>query len=461
MIKTFFLSRLLLTIGAAVLTAQAAAGGSPSPRRVACVGDSITAGYLLADPAQDAYPAQLARLLGAGWEVRNFGESGACVIDQGGYPYSKRLLHRQALEWKPDVVVIALGTNDAKPENIGAHPKAFVASYRALIARFRAANPGARIFLCVPPPVFSENTTIRGEIVRREIDPQVLEVARIEALPVIRLDEALHRAADRFSDTIHPDKIGAGMIAQTVYGELLFALTPPAKSLALDVNTAVVPVPRIETDSYNWWTRHAEELALHASSDPDLVLIGDSITHFWAGLPAANRVNGARAWEQAFGGRKVVNLGFGWDRTQNVLWRLDHGEFEGYHPKLVILNIGTNNLTGTENARVNTPAETAEGVLAICARLRALSPSTHILVMGVFPRGYKAGDSLRAPIQKLNTLLAGRLAGAKNVTFLDIGQRFLNADGSLPPELMPDGTHPSEKGYAIWVKALVESGLLP
>jgi lysophospholipase L1-like esterase len=191
------------------------------------------------------------------------------------------------------------------------------------------------------------------------------------------------------------------------------------------------------------------------------VLIGDSITHFWAGEPLNNHLNGPAAWAETFGTRRVLNLGFGWDRTQNVLWRIDHGEFDGLHPKLVIVNIGTNNFSTTPNARANTPAEVAAGIFAICDRLHQKSPATHILVMGVLPRGYRPDDVFRAPIAALNAILARKLAGRANTTFLDLGGRFLAPDGSLPSELMPDGTHPSEKGYAIWGHAIVESGLLP
>lgn len=139
---------LFLFVAAVALPLQAAA------IRLACVGDSITAGYALADPSHDAYPVQLARLLGAEYEVRNFGVSGATLMDAGNYPYRGRPAHDEALAWKPDVVVIALGTNDTKEVNIPVHPDDFAPSYRGLIARFRTANPGAKILLCLPPPAF-------------------------------------------------------------------------------------------------------------------------------------------------------------------------------------------------------------------------------------------------------------------------------------------------------------------
>jgi lysophospholipase L1-like esterase len=357
---------------------------------------------------------------------------------------------------------VALGTNDTKAENIGAHPDDFVSSYRALIGEFRAANPQARIFLCLPPPAFPEAMGISDRVLQQEILPRIRQVAAEEKLPVVDLHGALGNAAAFFPDKIHPTAEGAALITQQVYGELMFATQPRARSLDTSINTAIVPASRLEDDCYNWWTRHVEALAAGPKLVPEVVLIGDSITHFWAGEPrAVNRLNGPHAWAETFGERRMLNLGFGWDRTQNVLWRLDHGEFDGLRPKLAIVNIGTNNFSSTSNARANTPAEVAEGVVAICNRIRRKSPATHILVMGVLPRGHHPTDGYRVPIAALNAILADALAGKPGTTFLDIGERFLSADGTMPSEFMPDGTHPSEKGYSIWGRAILETGLLP
>jgi lysophospholipase L1-like esterase len=456
------ISRLLRFRLCLILFSAAVAQPLPAAAlRLACVGDSITAGYALADPAHDAYPVQLARLLGAEFEVRNFGVSGATLMDAGDYPYRGRPAHDAALAWKPDMVVIALGTNDTKVDNIPAHPDDFVPSYRGLIARFRVANPAVRILLCLPPPAFPVAMGITEHVLGAEILPRIRQVATEEQLPLIDLHAPLADASALFPDRIHPNPAGAARIAQLVYGELMLATQPAAKSLDPSVNTAVVPVPRLEPDSYNWWTRHAAELGARVTAEPDVVLIGDSITHFWAGEPRANHVNGPQAWTATFGSRRVLNLGFGWDRTQNVLWRLDHGEFDGLRPKLVVLNIGTNNFAATENSRANTPEEVAAGIRAIREHLRQLSPATHVVVMGVLPRGHAPTDFFRAPIAALNAILARELAGDPSTTFLDIGLRFLDAQGRMAPALMPDGTHPSEDGYAIWGRALVESGLLP
>jgi lysophospholipase L1-like esterase len=157
----------------------------------------------------------------------------------------------------------------------------------------------------------------------------------------------------------------------------------------------------------------------------------------------------------------VLNMGFGWDRTQNVIWRLRQGAFDELNPQWVVLAIGTNNLSGTSHARTNTPEEIVEGINAICRELRQRSPQSRIVLLAIFPRGAKPNDRVRASIDKTNRLLARRFAGDTSVIYLDIGEQFLAPDGSLPPTLMPDGTHPSDAGYQLWSDTLIKVGVKP
>lgn len=225
-------------------------------------------------------------------------------------------------------------------------------------------------------------------------------------------------------------------------------------------NSALVPVTWLERDSYNWEERHAQVLETQKTLDPEIVLIGDSITHFWAGPPISRQQNGPKAWAETFGNHRVMNMGFGWDRTQNVLWRLDHGEMDGTHPKTIVLNIGSNNFTQTRNARENTPAEVAEAIAAILDRIHQKSPESRIIVMGVLPRGFEAVGHYRTRITALNELLAKQLAGKPWISFLDISAQLVTADGTISRDIMFDATHPTEAGYAIWGKALLAAGVL-
>jgi lysophospholipase L1-like esterase len=232
----------------------------------------------------------------------------------------------------------------------------------------------------------------------------------------------------------------------------------PAIRMA-STNTAAIPTFRLEDDFYDWEERHEKILEIQKSLDPEIVLIGDSITHLWGGLPVDSHARGANAWSKTFGNRRVLNLGFGWDRTQNVLWRLEHGEMDGTNPKVVVINIGTNNLTTSNHARANTPTEIADAILLICERVYRKSPKSRIIVMGVFPRGFKPDDYYRTQVIELNGFLAKRLAGQSQITFLNISDQFVAPGAELSHDLMSDGVHPTEAGYEIWGKALLAAGI--
>jgi acetyl esterase/lipase len=149
-----------------------------------------------------------------------------------------------------------------------------------------------------------------------------------------------------------------------------------------------------------------------------------------------------------------LNLGFGWDRIQNVLWRLDHGELAGLRPRVVVLHIATNNTSDTRNARQNTPEEIAEGIRAIIQRLRSKTPDARIILMAVFPREQTPDHPRRQHIVAINRWLTAEFGQVPGITFVDLTPKLLQPDGTIAREIMPDFCHPSEKGYQIWGEAL-------
>lgn len=220
------------------------------------------------------------------------------------------------------------------------------------------------------------------------------------------------------------------------------------------INTAVIPVSKLEEDSYDWWARHEQVLSVQRTIDPQVVLIGDSITHFWGGEPWSAQVHGNReAWNSVFAPYRVLNMGFGWDRTQNVLWRLDHGQLDGLNPQTVVILIGTNNTSETENARANSPEEIADGLRAICDRVEAKASGAKIVIMAVFPREHEPDHPRRRTIAEINERYAA-IAQERGYTFVDIGPQLLEADGTLSQETAPDYCHLTERGYGHWAKAL-------
>ncbi|QQV76661.1 acetylglucosamine-6-sulfatase [Sphingomonas aliaeris] len=174
------------------------------------------------------------------------------------------------------------------------------------------------------------------------------------------------------------------------------------------------------------------------------MFVGDSITDWWRNDPQRDIFKGY------FGKYRPYNIGIAGDETQHVLWRIEHGELDGLAPKLVVLLIGTNNLA---NANRMSPQETADGVAALVDAIRAKLPKSRILLLGIFPRANRSDDSLRLAVNATNAFIA-RLADGKTVFYQDIGARFLQPDGTLPGEVMPDYLHPNAAGYKIWADAI-------
>jgi acetyl esterase/lipase/lysophospholipase L1-like esterase len=206
---------------------------------------------------------------------------------------------------------------------------------------------------------------------------------------------------------------------------------------------AVTPVSRLDQD---WWKdRHAEKLAeAKARADEiELLFIGDSITHGWD----------TGVWAENFGKYGALNLGYGGDRTEHVLWRFEHGELDGLSPKATVLMIGTNNTGQAEGQPAN---ETIQGIEAIIDQIKQRLPNTHLIVHAVFPRGATADDPLRLVNDQINAALPA-LTKAKGVEFLDINNLFLEEDGTLPRNIMPDLLHPKNAGYKLWAYGLKPS----
>ena len=197
--------------------------------------------------------------------------------------------------------------------------------------------------------------------------------------------------------------------------------------------------PALRNDA-NWWMpRHLAVLNRIKQGNVDLIMVGDSITHYW------EKNAGKQIWSQYYAKRNAVNMGFSGDRTQNLLWRLQNGEIDGINPKLAVLLIGTNN-------RDNTAEEIADGIKAVVCQLRTKLPNTKVLILAIFPRGEKPSERRQKHAQA--SLLVSKIADEKWIYYLDIGSKFLENDGTLSKEIMPDALHPSQKGYKIWAEAM-------
>ena len=194
--------------------------------RVACVGNSITEGHGLADPATQAYPGVLQRLLGDDFVVHNFGLSGYTLMREGDCPYmnapdpAKRRF-QAALASNPDIVTIKLGTNDSKARNWDHFKDDFGSSFNAMIDSFQCLPSHPIIYICLPIPAAGENFSIRPEVVDNEICPLLRQLAAEQGLPIIDLNTAMRPYLETLDDMIHPNRVGSALIAEEIARRLL------------------------------------------------------------------------------------------------------------------------------------------------------------------------------------------------------------------------------------------------
>lgn len=369
------------------------------------------------------------------------------------------LQHGELEGQSPKVAVLLIGTNNADEKNYPTHHTAeqIAGGIEAIVKLLRERLPQTKLVLLRPFPYGQTNPNSRRSVLEQAGD-RILRLADGKQVFYCDINHVFLRVdgtirGEVMPDFLHPNPTGTKLWAQAMEPLLHELMGDASHDTDVPANTAIVPVPKLEQDSYDWWARHQDELQAKDRINPEVVLIGDSITHFWGGEPRANHVNGPKSWTRAFGNYPTLNLGFGWDRTQNVLWRLDHGEFDGLHPRVVVVHIGTNNTSGTDHARENTPAEIAEGIEAICTRIRSKAPVAKILLMAVFPREEKPDAPRRATIAQINRLIAP-LGKTPGIVFLDIGPKLLRPDGTISRDIMSDFCHPTDEGYQIWADAL-------
>ena len=204
-----------------------------------------------------------------------------------------------------------------------------------------------------------------------------------------------------------------------------------------------LPVPCMEK---HWLGQHNYLTALvrrAGNQGPvDVYFLGDSITEFWPTV-------GKDVWQAEFGKMRVLNCGVSGDKTQNILFRITHGEFDRIQPKVVVLLAGINNLSNSPDLQ---PEDLARGIQRIVSVVHGKSPASKVLLLSIFPADEPA-NPIRKRILATNELIA-KLADDKSVYYLDIHDRFLNERREVPSELSPDGTHPSAIGYQVWAEAM-------
>jgi len=243
--------------------------------------------------------------------------------------------------------------------------------------------------------------------------------------------EAINQDVESMVDGTHPNDIGMMHYADAYAKEIRTILEEPEGT----ISTTIPVTQRRDASFYDWETRHNEIMQYNKVHPPKLILIGNSITHYWGGPPADPRHNGSDSWEKYFAPRTTTNMGYGWDRIENVLWRIYHGELDNISPKQIVLMIGTNNL------QLNTNEDVAEGLHFLIQAIQAKQPKAHILLMGIFPR-----RNMEERIVQVNKLLTNVAAQTK-INYADARSLLIKKDGKIDESLFSDGLHPNAAGY--------------
>jgi lysophospholipase L1-like esterase len=431
---------------------------------LALIGDSIT--HVL-----DKFGGKYAPL-SAVWQ-KHYAPRHAINLGYSGYRTEQILWNLQngELDFKtpPKVVMLLIGTNNADDrhfEKVHTAKEIFDGT-KAIVNLIRERLPTTKILVLrifprggddqkgVSPPIFhSSKKCIQtcfdaGEMTAKLADGEHVFWQDINYV-FLRPDGTIN--TDLLWDLLHPSPAGAEAWAQAV--EPTLAKLMGDRQIVDQRPVSVVPSSRRD-GSYDWMGRHRAVLAAH-STNPTIVFLGDSITHHMGGVPAPtgpfNSHKGSEFWKTVCGaaGGTGLNMGFGSDWTQHLLWRIDHGELDGISPHYAVLMIGANNvLRGNRN-----PDDVVAGIRACILRIRAKVPDAKLILMGVLPCRNPASNPLRQEVIAINGQLK-KLAIEAKCDFLDIGSKFLDNKGEIPQALMHDGIHPTAAGYKIWSNALV------
>lgn len=436
-VLTFFAALLIMT-----LTASA-----KKITRVACIGNSITYGAGVAGREHNSYPAQLGAMLGSQYEIANFGVSATTLLSNGNYPYITTAEYKAALESAPDIVFIKLGTNDSKMGNREKIASDFELDLGAMVDTFRGLPSKPRVILLTPVRAFTQDTSSIHQIsIERDVVPRIKNVARDKKVEIIDLQDLFtNYDQSEIGDGVHPTSIGAGRIAVRLYQYLTGAKM---------MTTVAAPGNEFRSgagwcEGADWMANHREISSLAGQGPVELLLIGNSITQGFGGEREVVTYKPGKAYmDSLMAGRRWVSAGISGDRTQNVLWRLQNGNYEAGNPRYIVLMIGVNNIV----AGGNTGVETAQGILACVREIRKRMPDSKLIVLGTLPAGLEPTERSRVECAAEHAVLAKDMPRGKNMRYVNPTEWFVNpADGKLLTEYYGgDMLHLSGEGYKHW-----------
>lgn len=252
--------------------------------------------------------------------------------------------------------------------------------------------------------------------------------------------EDLKFSPDGWVDYVHPSDLGMQNYADA-YVKIIREI------LKMPVGNTVTTCPvsqRREPDNYEWQTRHRQVLVLNRTNPPKAVVLGNSIMHFWGGEPEGPHATGKDSWDAVMKPVGFRNLGYGWDRIENVLWRVYHGELDGYKSENVAIKIGTNNLG------MHSDDEIMAGLRFLLKAIRQRQPEAKIKIVGILPR-----RGMETKVTAINKRIK-QLAKEDGYTFTDVSRYLVLSNGKVDESLFTDGLHPNAKGYSLIAKEIAE-----
>ena len=190
--------------------------------KVACVGDSITYGCMVANRNKNNYPAVLNKLLGENYCVANFGYTDRTAIKTADKPYTAEKLYQQSLDFRPDIVVILLGSNDSKKKNW--NREKYVNDYGEIIDSYLNLGSAPKLYMLMPPPVFKKGKKVlyglRKDVIDSEIYPTAIQIAKTKQIPYVDLHDIFKDKKQLFADGVHPNAKGCKLLAKEVYNAI-------------------------------------------------------------------------------------------------------------------------------------------------------------------------------------------------------------------------------------------------
>ena len=333
---------------------------------------------------------------------------------------------------------------DCVPNCVGLTNDEFASRVRYGVRKLRSKSDAPILFM-EGNALFDNSTHVhkrfKGEYQKDSVQHKVYEELKadgVKGLHYITYKE-LGMTADDLIEGVHPNDLGMKKYADA-YSKYLDRIL-----VGEDTMRCYKPCVQRRDNGYEWMMRHNEILEQNRTTDPEILMIGNSITHFWGGQPDCDRKWGGKTWDKLFGKHRVTNMGMGWDRVENVYWRLIHGELDNCKPSQICLMIGTNNIPVNDSKE-----KIVSGIIDIVKLLRRRQPQAKIHVISIYPRKDKE-DVVRA----INDLLEKTLEQDAFVRYHDVTSCLTLKDGSgkIDPTCFREGLHPNEKGYGNLVPA--------